>query len=735
MSIDYTKPLTFVEIDIPFCVWKEDYGDNYPGGNYKLWQPYTLGNLQSSAHTVINHTFRFHKPSPFYNPTIHGDSRSLIHALNISPQEVEIGINVGRRMSGSVGFTNCLSSDSDYDPHAYDRVAPLNDPFNTGSFFGKLMARQPYIRGYPLRIMRGYVGMVLADFETHHLLIDGTAGDPSSESFTIKFVDSFRGLDDVVAPNPSIGKLTTDITDTATSFTVESGAGGEYPSSGYVNIGKEIMSYTRSGDVFTISRAKYNTEAQAHNSGDLAQWCLEFTPQSVSDILYTLIDEYTSIDASVWITKSEWDDEVDTYIDHNYEALVAKPVKVKELVNELVMQCGLILWPDNINQKIRLEAIKGVSSGAKTFEDRHFYEGTFKRTIQEDKQITDIVTWYSRVNPLKQLSETENYASGAWNVGAITSVPFFDQKSIFSRWIHNYDTAIRTNRLFIERFQLPPDSIEFAIPFDPNNNLSVGEGFFVKSRRFEDAYGNNITKPFRVTSLNPQNGIVKIVAEELRIEIDPQFDLPRTFTITEDVPSGLDLREWHDAFKTTAPKSGDEYLFVINSGVKVSTLETGSWPTGVSITLINNGGIYGKGGRGGAAFNGGAEGGDALTATYALSIDNQGTIAGAGGGGAGASTGFGSVGNGGGGGGAGYPVGAGGAGSLSPNYDGEDGTLTTGGNGYGATMVATGGDGGDLATAGNGEGGGGTGGAAGKCVVGNSFITWIATGTRIGAIT
>ena len=186
----------------------------------------------------------------------------------------------------------------------------------------------------------------------------------------------------------------------------------------------------------------------------------------------------------------------------------------------------------------------------------------------------------------------------------------------------------------------------------------------------------------------------------------------------------------------------------------------GAWAGGV--TLVNNGSIVGAGGPGG---NGGAAtssylytpgsggaGGTALSVAVAASVNNaSGIIAGGGGGGGG---GYGArtqepnfgfwvvAGGGGGGGGAGFGAGGGGSGGTNGGSAGSSGSLTTQGAGgaggvgfvagtfvYGNAGVSGGGWGNA------GSSGGGAGGAGGNCVVGNSYITWINTGTRYGALT
>ena len=220
----------------------------------------------------------------------------------------------------------------------------------------------------------------------------------------------------------------------------------------------------------------------------------------------------------------------------------------------------------------------------------------------------------------------------------------------------------------------------------------------------------------------------------------------------------------------------------INSGVYVSSNSTGtpaltvngSFPGGVE--LVNQGfivGMGGAGGRGGGsqpfpsynsprAGENGFGGGLALSVSSAISINNTGTIGGGGGGGGGArgigdtACGVVNAGGGGGGGQSGTTNSSGGQGGQRGEYgnspgvfagSGGAGTVSGGGSGGlgNAFTNRVGGVGGGWgASGGAGAAGSGgwaswsvgpySGGAGGGAVSGNSNITWIATGTRLGAI-
>lgn len=205
----------------------------------------------------------------------------------------------------------------------------------------------------------------------------------------------------------------------------------------------------------------------------------------------------------------------------------------------------------------------------------------------------------------------------------------------------------------------------------------------------------------------------------------------------------------------------------INSGVYVSANSTGTpafdtgvtFPAGSRLSLTNNGLVVGMGGNGGYGsytpnnVGAGASGGLALRAQYPITINNtSGTIGGGGGGGGGGCTGivaidsYGNNGYTGGGGGGGGRSGAtnssGGGPGVQPYGSGAAGGSGTsaapgsgGGGGSGAGSGGAGGQWGAAGSSGQSTGwSGGGGGAAGAAVNGNINITWVNTGTRLGAI-
>jgi hypothetical protein len=203
-------------------------------------------------------------------------------------------------------------------------------------------------------------------------------------------------------------------------------------------------------------------------------------------------------------------------------------------------------------------------------------------------------------------------------------------------------------------------------------------------------------------------------------------------------------------------------VYAASTGSYALTVDT-SWAVGDTVTIVNNGVIVGRGGAGttgSVSYGGynratpGGAGGPALLVQRAITMNNLNRIAGGGGGGGGGNWGLiplgkGTKDTGGGGGGGGLSFGTAGNGGRSNDNTangspGAAGTVNTAGGGGGGGgnngPSNNGGSGGGYGSSGSGggagqmPGAGPSGGSAGACIVGNSNITYINTGTRNGSI-
>lgn len=706
-------------------------------------------------------------------PPANIDAIASIETVNIRPAKLELGESIGVRASIDITFKDHRSPDTGPEGDRY-LTARDYDPYTRGTYWGKFRARFPFTQGSEIRLIRGYSDQDVSQMETRHFIVDSVEGPNSSGAFTIKCKDALKLADGKKSQCPvlSNGELSANILSTDTSFTITPAGEGEfYPTIGWVAIGgDEIIAYTtRTGDTFSgLTRGDYYTQAQDHDQGARVQLCVKYDSEKVTDIITDLLTNYSNVPVS-YIPSADWAAEDDTYIQRTYTTLIAEPTPVNDLVNELLVQTASTIWWDDIGKAMRFRVLKAVDSGAALYDDDFIVAGSFSARDQNDKRVSQVWTYFGLLNPLENLDEPKNYSRTQVTVSPESELNFEGTPSIrriYSRWITEAgrDAAQRLNLLILSRYTTPPRLISFNLHRD--NKLTIPElagGYKVNSWTIQDATGAAVDTPVQVVQMKSNDDGFNVLAEEVLYSetVAPGDPSIKTISI-ESSRLNVDLYQLAIDAPFTAPTSGDTYIFRITSGVIVGSISpaqaaliTGTgWPSGVTLRLEISAGAYvvGAGGKGGNAATttspattsaeNGTNGGNALDATgHALEVNNGGTIGGGGGGGGGAACFLlSSPANAGGGGGAGSVIGLGGSSSLG--YNGASGGLTSGGAGGNDYGIAIGGAGGGLGVVGS---AGftdtstqlrvmGTGGSPGNAVTGNSNITWIATGTRLGAI-
>jgi hypothetical protein len=501
------------------------------------------------------------------------------------------------------------------------------------------------------------------------------------------------------------------------------------------------------GNAITITaRGLFNTVAVPASAQDRVQLVLPYTSDDPSVIIYDLMVNYADVPAG-FINLSDWQAETATFLGRLYSAIICEPTSVATLVSELIQQAGLCIWWDDIARKVRLQVLRGIVTDAARFTPDNYISLSTKE--QPDKRISQVLTYFGQINPLKNISDLDNYRSSSLvkDVEAESDYGGAVIKKILSRWIPGVGgrtVADRLGTILLSRYRDPPRRLTFDLGRYAGTDVSLGGGYRVSAHCFQDETGALVDVPVQVTRLNPPADRFKVEAEEVLFA--SSNDDPNFHPIVIDAnTTNVNLRAVHDSIYGT-PNADTVVECRILAGVKVTSasrllpsFDVGSWPAGVTITLIVEGDLRAAGGNGGQCYypglGAGQPGTPGGTALYTRQAINLRLPAGSklwGGGGGGGGGGANDLGKyaGGGGGGAGDIPGIGGGGAY---YPGATGTDTTGGAGSpGEPATLQGGNGGGPGLAGaTGPGStapGGAGGAAGAAIDGVSHVTITVTG-------
>lgn len=749
-----TYLLTYIEIDVPYCTLT--YGSAPCTAAIPTTGDRKCFNTKATCQDRTNFdestvTLRFSMHGAAYQPA---DIEAIpcVTSVEHQPGEISLGGDLGQRATVNIRFKDFRHSDTGAggDKYLADRSY---DPYSQGTYWGKFRTRHKYIRGAEVRVIRGELGQAIGDMTTRYYVAESFSGPAADGSFVLICKDVLKLADNDRAKAPAVvdARLSADITSSATSITLTpSGVGDEsFAASGYVAIaGKEVVSFTRSSDVLTITRGLLGTTAIAHKQNDRVQPVLRYVSQDPADVIYDLLVNYAGVDSS-FIDLTAWQTETDAYLGVLYSANIAEPTGVRQLIGELVEQAALAIWWDDLQQKIRLQVLRSVPATADTFtHDTNILEGTLQITEQPDKRISEVWTYFDQRNPCEPLQD-DNFKSIAvtTDLQRATDYGAAAIKKILSRWIPNggRSIALRLNDVQLARYKDPPRRFAFDLFY--GTTAELGGGYRVGAWALQDDQGAEELAAVQVVRLMANEARLSIEAEEILFDI-PASDLDDRTIILDTSQNNVNIQTLHDSLYPAITTVGSITLTVIvDTGVVIGSastsnpaMEIGTFTSGLPITVQVKGRIQGAGGAGGNRTAGGTTataggaGGKALYTRQAITLDvssGSGEIWGGGGGGGGGSGSapFG-TGGGGGGGGAGTVAGAAGSDGGGATPAAQSGTDSAGGAGGGTHGGAGGGPG-----LGGSAGGtfGGAGGAAGSAIDGVSYCTITGTGDRRGS--
>lgn len=724
-------PTVFVELDMDFCA--NSYGiapctaSIGVTGTSKCYNTYATCQNKANFNKIIK-TYRFCEQNA--DLPVGLSAIPLLKSVSFASQEITPNKGLGVRGSVSISFIDAPWPDTEIDPYFAERT-------NQGTFWGKFKARNPFYENRVLRVRRGYLtknGFDWANFVNSVYVIEQLQGIAKDDSVKIVAKDILKLADDKKAlfPKPSNGRLSANIDAIQTSFTLTpSGVGSQYKTSGKLAISGEMMSYTRSGDTFTVVRGVNNTQAEAHNADDTVQEVGIIYRQRVQNVIYDFLTNYAGISTS-YINKTEWDTEANTYLPGLFSAEIPEPTGINTLIGELTEQGTCRIWWDEIAQKIQFRAIKPLPPNLPVLTDEsHFLSKSIDVKTDNNQRISTVLVYFAQRKQTEKLDDLKNYALrvATPDLNAISNFEYGSNivKKVFSRWFKNSSQG-RVNALadaLLKTYRDPPQLIEFNLT--PALQLKVGDLFYAQTRKIQDVTGGIASVPMEVIFAQPTDrDDIKYKAQQVStaIPIANTFEIILSDEFYWDV-NILDM--FMAEYGTPSPNIKVEVKILTGVFVSASTtanyaLTVGNaWPANVTI-LINNSGIIagrgGNGGRGGRAFYDdprhdpmyleyyggnranpssvvhGKKGGNAILVNHAVIILNAGIIS-VGGGGGGASGGAVAGNDGGGvvfygrtqsgsGGGGGWPFGTGGnAGQM--NYDDTiftDHTYMVGGRTY-----------------------------------------------------
>lgn len=370
-------------------------------------------------------------------------------------------------------------------------------PIERGSFWSKFKARMPNFAGRALRVRNGYYNTdgSLTFFKTRNYVISEVNGPDGNGDYTVIAQDILALADDekAQAPFPSQGRLAADITATDLTATLSpAGIGNaEYPASGAITVGSEIMGFTRVNNTLSLTRGRLGTQAATHAVNDTVQLGYRVTNQRADLVIADLLINYANIPAS-WIPAAEWAAEMDRWGGSLIlNTMICQPTGVTTLLGE-ISQLGLTLWWDEIGQKIRLRVNRPNEETAGEISDRNSIIA-MTRKDEDNQRATQVAFRSVQIDPTKGLNK-DNFLRTYISIYVDGESPnFYGEsriKTIYSRWLNQGDDAaakIVTSRL-LNRFKRAP--VNYEITVDEKDSLELLDVVRLNTYASTDDTGN-----------------------------------------------------------------------------------------------------------------------------------------------------------------------------------------------------------------------------------------------------
>lgn len=491
------QPLTVIELDLDSC--SLTFGTApcaaILGVNGRCYN--TRASCQDTAnYTRTTKTYRFCEPQEGVPASI--QAIPSVKSVRMAPTKLTPGKGLGYRASVSITLRDHPHHDRGIDPYAGTRSI---DPYASGTFWTKFLARNRHYNGRILRIRTGYITdpFDFAHFEDREYVVEKIDGPTATGLVTITAKDVLKLADDSRAQCPvaSRGALDADITAAATSLTLTAGTGAEYGASGYVRVGDEIIQFGgRSTDTLTsLTRGSWGTTAATHSTGDAVQLCKAWSATNVRDIIDELLTTYSGISSS-YINATDWNaEETDWLSAYSLTTIISDPTGVNTLLGELMEQCQLMLWWDDRAQQIRLRAIVPPKANTPTTidDDQHVIAESMTIKDDSDLRITQLWVYYDKADYTEDGTKNYKRLYIAADLDAESADQYGDQRIevIRSRWFDENNSAAvlqTATRAFNARVN-SPKRLRFALDAKDLAVYDVGDVVDIVTSRIVDFDG------------------------------------------------------------------------------------------------------------------------------------------------------------------------------------------------------------------------------------------------------
>lgn len=427
--------------------------------------------------------------------------------INISTEGRDLK-PLGGRGSLTVSLGDGVSTDRDVDPYYQSRNYRVEDG-TRGLFWERMRPRHLYgFLGADVRVYDGYAGDYLQDMQQRLYKLDRAelmAGD--RVSFWARDVLTQAEPEKAQWPPKSPGELAADVSLVDDEIITTAHIISDFPISGLVRIGDEIMAYDGIADnldgTFTWSitgRGEEGSVIDTHQTEDELQWCPVIELTGVYEALSALFAYGTDIEGQ-YLDRAGWRSEVDEDLPaYRVRRVFPAPDAVIEYAGELARDCGFYLWWDERESKVKIRAVEALGVIPSLLNDSSdLIAGSVSFREKPEDRIDQL--WFAYL-PKDATGEKDGEFFEFKEVYVRPRESKYKQVSVrkyYSRWLTQSNDVVETVIRIGQQYSETP--IEVSFDLDAKDRaIWVGDVVRLKNERIRNEYGEIDERLYVITS-------------------------------------------------------------------------------------------------------------------------------------------------------------------------------------------------------------------------------------------
>lgn len=438
-----------------------------------------------------------------------------LKSVSTAPTKINLGganpdaSGLGNRAVCSITLQDHPHTDRLVDPYVDGRSW---DPMARASFWSKWLVRNKYRQNIRINVYEGYAGEALGSMVKRSYFLQSVTGPDSGGRVTIQGKDILARIEErkAQAPTASPGELYADISAVATSFEVANAVEADYPATGTIRIGDELMTYTSratssNGITFSgITRGTDGTTADTHSAEDAVQECVRYTNARVDDVIEDLLTTYGGIDAA-FLDTANWATEVDDYLSfYLLNTVISEPTGVSELVSQVQENVLCYIWWDERDALVKFKAIRGIDADPPVITaEYNILEGSFSLTEKPRERASRAWVFYRHKNYVDATDDANSYSSQSVFADLESEgADLYGEASIrriYAPWVSSGAIADTTASKILTRFVDVPTTAQLEMDAK-DRDYWVGDTVTISHFLDVDEFGERRLRNWTITS-------------------------------------------------------------------------------------------------------------------------------------------------------------------------------------------------------------------------------------------